>query len=132
TDRIRLLEYLAIEAAGMQHQGGREPADAATDNDRFHALRLTQHTTHPEPLSGPPIMSAAKRSAQGSLDVMVTAGRGRSRGAACRPQVQVSPWRPAPQSAAAPSPWPRVAGGRPARSQTPWCLRSAGRAAGRP
>src|SRR5271166_1067344 len=46
-DRFRLLEHLAIEAASMQHERGREAADAATDNDRLHALRSTQQDTLP-------------------------------------------------------------------------------------
>ena len=44
-DRIRLLEYFAIKTASMQHERGRQPADAATDNNCLHALRSTQHQT---------------------------------------------------------------------------------------
>ena len=35
---IRLLENLAIDAAGMKHERGGEPADAAADDDRLHAV----------------------------------------------------------------------------------------------
>src|SRR5262249_12195164 len=38
-DRVRLLEYFTIEAAGMQHKRCGKPADAAADNDCLHALR---------------------------------------------------------------------------------------------
>src|SRR5262245_50977091 len=35
---IRLLENLAIDAAGMKHERGGEPANPATDNDRLHTV----------------------------------------------------------------------------------------------
>jgi hypothetical protein len=35
---IRLLENLAIDAAGVKHERGGEPADASADDDRFHAV----------------------------------------------------------------------------------------------
>src|SRR5262245_43630313 len=36
---IRLLEYLAIDPAGMKHERGCKPADTAADDDRLHAVR---------------------------------------------------------------------------------------------
>src|SRR5688500_15340803 len=40
---VRLLEQFAIDAAGAQHQRGGEAADAASDDDRLHPLKL--HST---------------------------------------------------------------------------------------
>src|SRR4051812_30938355 len=35
-DAVGLLVDLAIDAAGMQHQRGRQPAHSSADNDRLH------------------------------------------------------------------------------------------------
>src|SRR6202043_3512898 len=41
-DRVGLLEHLAGNSAGMQHQCGSEAADAAADDDDLHTL-LPRH-----------------------------------------------------------------------------------------
>src|SRR5262245_61848270 len=43
SDGIRLLVNVAVDPAGMQHEGGREPTDAAADHDNLHR-QLTKPT----------------------------------------------------------------------------------------
>ena len=40
-DALGLLEQLAVDAAGMQHQGRGEPADPAADDNDLHGRSLT-------------------------------------------------------------------------------------------
>src|SRR5215471_17928330 len=44
-DCIRLLVNLAVDAAGPQHESGRQAADSATDNNRLHRLYSTRRQT---------------------------------------------------------------------------------------
>ena len=41
---VRLLINLAVDAAGMQHERGRETADAAADDDDLHRVPTTRTT----------------------------------------------------------------------------------------
>ena len=45
-DAVGLLEHLAVDAAGMQHQRGGQAADPAADNDRLHD---STHTRNAQP-----------------------------------------------------------------------------------
>jgi len=42
-DGIRLLVDVAVDPAGVQHEGGREPTNAATDHNNLHR-QLTKQT----------------------------------------------------------------------------------------
>ena len=42
---VRLLINLAVDAAGMQHERGRETADAAADDDGLQRVTTTTHNS---------------------------------------------------------------------------------------
>src|SRR4029077_2565059 len=67
-DRFRLLEHLAVEPAGMQHERGRQSADPATNDDRLHGFHSTHYSWTER------IMRAGTQRAQGRSSVKVTAG----------------------------------------------------------
>ena len=51
--RVGLLEHLAVDAAGMQHQRSRQPADAAADDERLHAYNSVARAADVQRHSGP-------------------------------------------------------------------------------
>src|SRR5262245_46312003 len=44
---VALLEDLAVDAPGMQHQGGRQSANSPADHNRFHGAHATRNLSLP-------------------------------------------------------------------------------------